>query len=45
MMPNQKEQSNLNNPGKYVGSYLDSSINLYKFGVRYYDPPLGRWTQ
>jgi RHS repeat-associated protein len=26
-------------------TYLDSSTNLYKFGTRYDDPSLGRWTQ
>jgi len=41
----QKEQSGLNNPWKFAGGYLDSSTSLYKFGVRYYDPALGRWTQ
>ncbi len=41
----QKEQSGLNNPWKFAGGYLDSSTNLYKFGTRYYDPSLGRWTQ
>jgi RHS repeat-associated protein len=41
----QKEQSGLNNPWKFAGGYLDSSTSLYKFGTRYYDPSLGRWTQ
>ncbi len=41
----QKEQSGLNTPWKFAGGYLDSSTNLYKFGTRYYDPSLGRWTQ
>ncbi len=27
------------------GTYPDSNTNLYQFGVRYYDPSLGRWTQ
>jgi RHS repeat-associated protein len=42
---NQQEQSGLNNPWKFAAGYLDSSTGLYKFGVRYYDPTLGRWTQ
>jgi len=42
---NQQEQSGLNNPWKFAGGYLDSSTSLYKFGTRYYDPSLGRWTQ
>ncbi|MFL5666277.1 MAG: RHS repeat-associated core domain-containing protein [Ktedonobacteraceae bacterium] len=41
----QQEQSGLNNPWKFAAGYLDSSTNLYKFGTRYYDPTLGRWTQ
>ncbi len=41
----QQEQSGLNNPWKFAGGYLDSSTSLYKFGTRYYDPTLGRWTQ
>ncbi len=42
---NQQEQSGLNNPWKFAAGYLDSSTGLYKFGTRYYDPTLGRWTQ
>ncbi|MFL5666281.1 MAG: RHS repeat-associated core domain-containing protein, partial [Ktedonobacteraceae bacterium] len=41
----QQEQSGLNNPWKFAAGYLDSSTSLYKFGTRYYDPTLGRWTQ
>lgn len=33
------------NPWKFAGGYLDSGTGLYKFGVRYYNPDLGRWTQ
>jgi RHS repeat-associated protein len=33
------------NPWKFAAGYLDSSTGLYKFGTRYYDPTLGRWTQ
>lgn len=32
------------NPWQYAGGYLDST-GLIKFGTRYYDPGLGRWTQ
>ncbi len=32
------------NPWGYAGGYLDST-GLVKFGARYYDPNLGRWTQ
>ena len=32
------------NPWRYGGGYLDST-GLIKFGDRYYDPNLGRWTQ
>jgi RHS repeat-associated protein len=32
------------NPWGYAGGYLDST-GLVKFGTRYYDPNLGRWTQ
>jgi RHS repeat-associated protein len=41
----QQEQSGLNNPWKFAAGYLDSSTGLYKFGTRYDDPTLGRWTQ
>jgi RHS repeat-associated protein len=33
------------NPWKFAGGFLDSSTGLYKFGTRYDDPTLGRWTQ
>src|SRR5437879_9790704 len=33
------------NPWLFAGGYLDSSTGLYKFGMRYYDPAIGRWTQ
>jgi RHS repeat-associated protein len=33
------------NPGLYAGGYYDSSTGFYKFGIRYYDPGTGRWTQ
>ena len=33
------------NPWQFAGGFYDSTTGLYKFGVRYYDPTLGRWTQ
>jgi RHS repeat-associated protein len=33
------------NPWRYAGGYYDSGTGLYKFGIRYYDPTTGRWTQ
>jgi RHS repeat-associated protein len=33
------------NPWRYTGGYLDGSTGLYKLGIRYYDPTLGRFTQ
>jgi len=33
------------NPWRFAGGYFDSSTGLYKFGARYYDPTIGRWTQ
>jgi len=33
------------NPYRYAASYLDSSTGLYKYGQRYYQPGLNRWTQ
>jgi RHS repeat-associated protein len=33
------------NPFQYVGGYFESSTGLVKFGTRYYNPSLGRWTQ
>ncbi len=32
------------NPFQFAGGYRDST-GFYKFGARYYDPGLGRWTQ
>ncbi|MDP9440900.1 MAG: RHS repeat-associated core domain-containing protein [Actinomycetota bacterium] len=37
--------ANLFNPWRYASGYQDTSTGLYKFGARYYDPNLGRWTQ
>ncbi len=33
------------NAWRYAGGYYDVSTGLYKFGIRYYDPATGRWTQ
>jgi len=33
------------NPWRFAAGYFDSSTGLYKFGTRYYDPALGRWSQ
>lgn len=33
------------NPWRFAGGYLDTATGLYKFGARFYDPALGRWTQ
>jgi RHS repeat-associated protein len=32
-------------PIRFQNQYLDSETGLYKIGVRYYDPEIGRWTQ
>ena len=40
-----QEQTGINNPWKYAGGFYDSSTGLTKFGIRYYDPTIGRWTQ
>jgi RHS repeat-associated protein len=42
---NSVEQSGLNNPWKFAGGFLDSSTGLYKYGIRYYNPTIGRWTR
>ena len=33
------------NPWRYASGYLDTQTGLLKFGSRYYDPSVGRWTQ
>ena len=33
------------NPWRYAAGYFDTQTGLTKFGTRYYDPTLGRWTQ
>jgi RHS repeat-associated protein len=38
-------QSGINNPWQFESGYYDSATGLTKFGIRYYDPQFGRWTQ
>ena len=38
-------QSGVINPWGYAGGYTDTTTGLIKFGIRYYDPHVGRWTQ
>jgi len=33
------------NPWLFAGGSFDSTTGLYKFGMRYYDATVGRWTQ
>jgi RHS repeat-associated protein len=33
------------NPWRYASGYHDTQTGLTKFGTRYYNPDLGRWTQ
>ncbi|HET8911713.1 MAG TPA: RHS repeat-associated core domain-containing protein [Ktedonobacteraceae bacterium] len=35
----------VSNPWRYASGYYDSFTSFYKFGIRYYDPSTGRWTQ
>jgi len=35
----------VDNPWRFASGYFDEETDLYKFGTRYYDPSLGRWTQ
>ena len=35
----------VSNPWRFAGGYFDSETKLTKFGTRYYDPAIGRWTQ
>ncbi|GCF11770.1 hypothetical protein KDI_53340 [Dictyobacter arantiisoli] len=39
------QSGTLSNPWQYAGGYYDSTTGLTKFGIRYYDPQFGRWTQ
>ena len=36
---------NVSNPWRYAGGYYDSATHFYTFGIRYYNPSIGRWTQ
>ncbi len=38
------QSGTVTNPWHFAGGYLDVT-GLYKFGTRYYDPSVGRWTQ
>jgi RHS repeat-associated protein len=40
-----QEQAGINNPWRFAGGFWDSATGLLKFGIRYYDPTIGRWTQ
>jgi RHS repeat-associated protein len=33
------------NPWRYAAGYRDDETGFAKFGARYYDPSIGRWTQ
>jgi RHS repeat-associated protein len=35
----------VSNPYRYTSGYFDQQTQMYKFGARYYDPSLGRFTQ
>ncbi|MEA2493589.1 MAG: hypothetical protein QOJ29_1500 [Thermoleophilaceae bacterium] len=35
----------VDNPWQYASGYFDSGLNTVKFGQRYYDPGIARWTQ
>jgi RHS repeat-associated protein len=35
----------VDNPWQYASGYYDSGTNTVKFGQRYYDPSIARWTQ
>ncbi|WP_149401827.1 RHS repeat-associated core domain-containing protein, partial [Dictyobacter arantiisoli] len=39
------QSGTVSNPWQYAGGYYDSTTGLTKFGIRYYDPQFGRWTQ
>jgi RHS repeat-associated protein len=33
------------NPWRFHGEYYSAEVGLYKMGLRWYDPAVGRWTQ
>jgi len=35
----------VSNPWQFASGSLDANTGLYKFGARYYDSKVGRWTQ
>jgi RHS repeat-associated protein len=35
----------VSNPWQYAAGYRDAETGFTKFGTRYYDPSVGRWTQ
>jgi len=37
-------KSSIGNPWQYAGKRLDKESGLIAFGMRYYDPTIGRWT-
>ena len=39
------EPAGVSNPYRFTGEHRDSQTGLYKLGIRYYDPTLGRFTQ
>ncbi len=39
------ETQQVSNPWQYAADYFESSMGLVKFGTRYHNPKLGRWTQ
>jgi RHS repeat-associated protein len=39
------QEPGVSNPWRYASGYFDSQTKLLKFGTRYYDPGIMRWTQ
>lgn len=39
----EKRSSTIGNPWQYAGKRIDEESGLIAFGMRYYDPKLGRW--
>jgi RHS repeat-associated protein len=40
-----EDTTSVPNAIRFAGQYRDAQTGLYKMGVRYYDPAVGRWTQ